>query len=57
MESDARIVKAILAAGVLKVLTSPGASELKRKEARGQTLRQVSDVTEELFAALFMEKK
>lgn len=36
MDDDTRIVKATLAAGVLRVLTNPGASELKLKESARQ---------------------
>ena len=53
MDNDTRIVKAVLAAGVLQVLTNPGAPDLKSKDARGPVLKQIADVTEELFNALF----
>jgi hypothetical protein len=55
-DSDARIVKAILAVGVLQVLTQPGAPELKRAETRAHALETAAEVADDLFEVLFTKK-
>jgi hypothetical protein len=56
IESDVRIVKAILAVGVPQVLTQPGAPELKRAETRTHALETAAAVAEGLFEVLFTKK-
>ena len=56
IDSDVRIVKAILAGAVLQVLTQPGAPELKRADTRAQALQATAEVAEALFSALFAKK-
>lgn len=57
MDNDTGMVKATLAAAVLRAMITPGAAELKTKIARGTTLKAVADVTDELFTALFDTKR
>jgi hypothetical protein len=54
MDNDTRIVKATLAAAVLPMVAN--LSQLNTKEARGNALTHVADVTEDLFKAMFPSK-